>query len=943
MRHELPTGTVTFLFTDIEGSTRLVEALGPTYRGVLEGHAAILRQAITNHRGIEISTEGDAFFAVFGSASDAVDAAVDAQRHLAEEPWPEGRAVRVRMGLHTGEGHLGGDSYVGLDVHRAARIAAAGHGGQVLVSTATRTLVEAVLPDGTTFRDLGSHRLKDLSQPEHLAQLVIDGLRADFPPPRSLGPYRTNLPVELTSFVGRKRELNGVIGLAAGHRLVTLLGVGGTGKTRLMLRAGTELLPGYEDGVWLTDLAPIADPDLVRAQVARALGIGDEPRRDPVETLLDYLRGKSILILLDNCEHVIAAAGDLIERILANCPSTALLASSREALGVAGEAIYQVPSLSLPRPSAPLHGHRAQDAGDDGPSAELGLDAAAASEAVRLFVERAQAVLPEFGLTAANAAAVIGICRRLDGIPLAIELAAARVTVLSVDEIEAGLGDRFRLLTGGRRGALPRQRTLQALIDWSWDLLTDLDKVLLARLSVFARDWTLDAAATIVAIPDRGSSDRIATLDGLGRLVERSLVVVERREATRYGMLETIRQYARDRLIASGEVGPIHEAHLSFFLDLALQAEQPLLGPDMAAWLRRLDTEVDNLRAAIDWGIEADPERAIRLTIALVSYWRSRAFGSEAVDLIVFVANKALSLPPPMPAAARDRTILVSRILAAAAHAENVWGSGSRAPGYAERAVALAREADDPVALLEAMSAQAMSAVFSGHHEDLMAMHDAVIRLAEARGNAWYITMIEAGAALFELGSGDVAAADRRLERASDAAFRSGNPSAIAFAVLNRGRVAGSAGRLDEARAWFDQAMERYREIGDHRFELIARSDLAHALRRGGALDEAEDLYRITILAWEHLGSRGAIANQLEAFGFLAVARGEPERAARLLGSAEALRETAGTVMLRSERLEYDDALGRLRAGQEPIALEATWGTGRALSMDEAIKFAIVG
>jgi predicted ATPase/class 3 adenylate cyclase len=920
---ERPTGTVTFLFTDIEGSTRLLAELGADrYRTALEDHRRILRNAIVRHDGHEVGTEGDSLLVAFGRATDAVQAAQEAQRDLASHAWPDDKPVRVRMGIHTGEVTDASDQYVGIGLHRGARISAAGHGGQVLVSQATADLLSDA--QGVSLRDLGVHRLKDLDEPQRIYQLQVAGLADDFPPLRTAVVHLTNLGPQLTSFIGRARELDALRGQAERHRLVTLIGVGGTGKTRLMVEAGGGLLDRFTDGVWLAELAPISDPELVPAQVARGLGVREEPGRRPIDTLLDFLGSKSLLILLDNCEHVIGAAGQLAAQVLRS-PAVKVLASSREALGVEGEVVFQVPSLGVPEAA-------------DG---EAWLDQVAASESVRLFTERAAAASPSFALTSANARAVLDICRRLDGIPLAIELAAARVTVLSVDEIDAGLGDRFRLLTGGRRGALPRQQTLQALIDWSWDLLSEEDRRLLARLSVFAAGWSLDAATQVLSAAEGGSPDRIATLDGLSRLVDRSLVVAEPSEETRYRMLETIRQYGRDRLVEMGEAEALRAAHLAYYLDLALQAEHPLLGPDMMLWLRRLDRETDELRAALEWGLEADPERAIRLTVALVPYWRARAFGSEAVDAVTRAAAVADSLPPPPEEGTRERTILVARVLAGAAYAESVWGSGARAPGYAERAVELARQTDDLEANADALSSQAMAAVFSGHGEDAMAIHQAVIDLAERRGDAWMVAMVEAGAALAMLASGDMAAAERRQARSTEAAIHSGNPFAIAFAALNRGRIAGWTGNVEGARPWFAQAQEGYRQIGDDRFELVARSDFAHALRHGGALDEAEALYRETIRSWQHLGSRGAIANQLEGFGFLAVARGDAGRAAQLLGAAESLRERVGAFMLGPERVDYERYMVQLRGALEGAELEREWAVGRAMSMEEAIAFAL--
>jgi predicted ATPase/class 3 adenylate cyclase len=936
-----PSGTVTFLFSDVEGSTRLLGEIGPDqYRVALQNHRGIVRSAIARHEGHEVDTQGDSFLIAFRRATDAVQAAEEIQRSLASQPWPEDKPVRVRMGIHTAEVRDAGEGYVGLGVHRGARIAAAGSGGQVLVSQATADLLSDEA--GVGLRDLGEHRLKDLIEPQRIFQLLISGLPDSFPPLRTASVRTTSLAPHLTSFIGREHELAQLHELAGRHRLVTLIGVGGTGKTRLMTEVAAGLTDRFADGVWLCELAPIGDPELVPAQVARSLGVSEEPGRKPMDTVLDFLGTKSLLLLIDNCEHLIAAAAQLADQVVRGCAFTAILASSREALGLEGEVVFQVPSLGLPvAPPGALDGAGPDPPREDRDSADAWIEDVAKSESVRLFTDRATAVSPGFTLTAANAAAVLDICRRLDGIPLAIELAAARVNVLSVEEIDAGLGDRFRLLTSGRRGALPRQQTLQALIDWSWDLLSEDDRRLLARLSVFASAWTLEGATAVVSTADGTSANRMDVFDGLASLVARSLVVAEQGEETRYRMLETIRQYALQRLVERGETDRLRAAHLAFFLDLALQAERPLFGPDMLQWLRRLDREIAELRAALDWGLDADPERAVRLTVALVPYWRARAFGSEAVDTVIRAAGVAESLPQPPVDAGRDRTILVSRVLAAAAFAESTWGSGAQAPAYAERAVALSSQTDDIDANADALAAQAMAYVFSGREDEAVLISDAVVDLAEQRGDAWTVTMVEAGSALMEIGSGDLAAAERRQAHAEAAAKRSGNPFALAFSALNHGRIAGWAGRLEEARRSFDEAEAWYREIGDRRFEFVARSDRGHAVRRAGALDEAEDVYRETIRGWQHLGSRGAIANQLESFGFLAIARGDVRKAARLLGAAEGLRERVGAVMLLHERREYEGHLGQLRGSLDPATLESEWAAGRTMSMDEAIEMAL--
>jgi predicted ATPase/class 3 adenylate cyclase len=938
---------VGLLFSDIEGSTRLAQRLGAAWLGALEQHRSLARAAFANHHGHEVATEGDSFFVVFGDPLNAVEAAAELQSSLEGGEWPAGGQIRVRIGIHAGPVTARDDGYVGVEVHRAARIAAGGHGRQVLLSEAARAIVGDRLPTTFALRELGRYRLKDFDVPQTVFQLDAPGITRDFPPLRLAALALTNLPPRRTSFVGRAREVAELRQLLTTDRLVTLVGVGGTGKTRLMLEVGAELLDRHRDGVWLVELAAVKDGGLVADEIARTLGVQAEPGRTAADTVTAFLRSKSFLLLVDNCEHLLNASADLVDHLQSTCAGLMVMASSREALGIPGEVVFQVPSLAFPA---------AVPAPDEHEQGEPGwLDGIMASEAVRLFSERARAVLPSFSVTSANASAVAEICRRLDGIPLAIELAAARMNVLSAEEIAAGLNDRFRLLTGGRRTALPRQQTLQALIDWSWQLLSGADRAFLARLSVFAGGWTLAASTAVADLGGREANaawthdrdgDRDApfrTLDTLSRLVDRSLIHVERERAPRFGMLETIRQYARDRLVEAGGAGTIRDLHLDFFLALALDAAPRLRGPDMLSALERLDPEIDNLRAALEWSFETDPGRALRLSVALAGYWRSRSYGSEAVERLTRAADLALSLTPADPAGRRDQLDLEARVLAAAAYAHALWGRATGAREWAERAVALAREAADSRLLVEALNSRLMVATFSGDFAEVPQLGEETIRLAEANGDWWTVTMNEAGAALGDIAVGDLAAAEARLEKAMHAAELTRNPFALAFAELSRGRLSGFRGQLDEARHWFGAAIRAYEQMGDRRFVLVARSDLGHALRQGGALDEAEALYRETIHGWQHVGNLGAIANQLERFAFIAIARGEANRAAHLLGAAEATRERAEAPMFPIERGEYEPAIERLRGLTDAPALDEAWAMGYRLTTDQAVSLARSG
>jgi predicted ATPase/class 3 adenylate cyclase len=562
--------TLTFLFTDIEGSTALLGRLGDGgYAQLLAGHHALVRSALAAHGGREVDTQGDAFFAVFSSPRGCVAAAVQMQQAIAAQAWPGGEQVRVRMGIHCGEAAQTVTGVVGLEVHRAARVAAAGYGGQVLVSEGAAVLVRDGLPAGVALADLGVHRLRDLGRPERIFQLTAAGLLAGFPPLRSLGnpALPNNLPAQLSSFIGRDREVAEVRALVESSRLVTLTGAGGCGKTRLGLQVAAELLDGSGDGVWLAELAAVTDEDAVPAAISQALRLAARPGRPVLEALLDALALQDVLIVADNCEHLIGGCAKTAEAIVRQCPRVHLLATSREPLGIGGEVIYRVPSLSLPGP------------GDSGPPA------AGSSDAVALFAERARAhgvALPVDELAGPLA---VSVCRRLDGMPLAIELAAARLRSMSLAELHGRLDQRFRLLTGGSRTALERQQTLRATVGWSYSLLTEAERALLGRLSVFAGGFGLDAAE---AMGGSGGLDVLEVADLLGSLVDKSLVVAEPAGGTlRYRLLETVRLFAAEKLAEAGEAAAVGAAHCAHFLALAEAAAAPLTGPEQGQWLTR--------------------------------------------------------------------------------------------------------------------------------------------------------------------------------------------------------------------------------------------------------------------------------------------------------------------------------------------------------------------
>jgi predicted ATPase/class 3 adenylate cyclase len=594
-----PTGTVTFLFTDMAGSTRLWDLRPLEMAPAQVTHDHRLRQAVDEHEGYVFSSGGDGIGAAFGSPGAALSAALEAQTGLAGIEVG-GEPLRVRMGIHTGIAEERDGDYFGTAVNRAARIMAVAHGGQVVVSGASAELLAGAIPTGVALRDLGAHRLRDLSEPEHLFQVEHPGLEESFPPLRTVDAYPNNLPVQLTSFIGREDDLTAVIRQATERRLVTLIGVGGCGKTRLAIQAAAEMLHVFPDGVWLVDFGPLTDPDLVVRSIAHPLGLGDRPDRRLVEDLVAHLRARRSLILLDNCEHLVEHIADVTAQLLADAPDLHVMATSREMLGVPGEYPFQVRSLTTPPPEV-----------DGDPMAYA---------ATRLFLDRAETARPGFRPQAADTTAVAQICRRLDGIPLGIELAAARLRVLSPEQIASRLDDAFRLLTGGARTALPRQQTLQAAIDWSHDLLSEPEKVLFRRLSVLAGGFDLAAAEAVCGFDPLPAG---GILDGLAGLEGKSLLQAETGpDEVRYRQLEILRQYARVKLSGAGESDAVRRRHAEHFALLAARAEQEARGPGELELIRRIDDETDNIRAALGWALDGgDVELGARMAGSLYRYW----------------------------------------------------------------------------------------------------------------------------------------------------------------------------------------------------------------------------------------------------------------------------------------------------------------------------------
>jgi predicted ATPase/class 3 adenylate cyclase len=609
-RPTLPTGTVTFLFTDIEGSTRLVQALGDDWVPVLEAHNHLIEKAITENNGVVVKTEGDSFFAVFSAAHDALQASVQAQRGLMDHPWPSEGVVRSRMGLHTGLGALGASDYVGLDVHRAARIADSAHGGQVVLSEPTAVLVERSLPEGVSLRDLGKHRLKDLSEPEAILQVVSPGLQSEFPLLRTLDAIPNNLPKLLTSFVGRDRELAEAVRLLGATRILTFTGPGGTGKTRLSLQLAAEVADGYPDGVFFVDLAPINDVEVIPSRILETLGIQVSTRKEPPAMRLNsQLADKGVLLILDNFEQLLDGA-PLVAELLRASPRTKVLVTSRAPLRISGEQELPVPPLGI----------TGVDPGAD-------LETLMQSEAIRLFTDRAMAVRPDFRLTVDNASAVAELVGRLDGLPLAIELVASRLRLLPVDQILSRLS--ARMLSSGSVDLPARQRTIDSAIAWSYELLAEPERKLFARFAVFSAGARLEEVEAVCG-PTEELGEEV--IDSLSTLVEQSLIRrVDAEGRLRFRMLHVIQEFALERLTESGEAAAIARRHLETYATYVESVAPELLGRDRRMWLDLLEQDQDNLRAALDWAVESgDADLAFRLSSAAWRLWQARGHLHEA-------------------------------------------------------------------------------------------------------------------------------------------------------------------------------------------------------------------------------------------------------------------------------------------------------------------------
>lgn len=964
----LPSGTITFLFTDIEGSTKLWEQQPEVMKVALAQHDTLLRQMIETQNGYVFKTVGDAFCAAFATPTDALNAAI-ATQHRLQVPLAN-LPIRVRMALHTGAVEERDGDYFGQTVNRVARLLSAGHGGQVLLSQATQELVRDRIPPGVTLRDMGERRLKDLLRPEQIFQLVIPDLPADFPSLKTLDTLQHNLPAQLTNFIGRQKELARLKKLLTpqqpeGNRLVTLTGSGGIGKTRLSIQAAQKLLPDYNHGVWLVELAPLSDPALVPQAVATVLDVREEPSRPLLTTLTDYLREKTLLLVLDNCEHVIETCAQLAEHLLHQCPKLRILASSREALGIEGETTFHVPSLSLPSAN------------------QIGLDISTDFEAVQLFVERASTALPGFALTEANAPAIVQVCRRLDGIALAIELAAARVKTLRVEQIASRLDDAFRLLTGGSRTALPRQQTLRAMIDWSYNLLSDPERILLRRFSVFAGGWTLEAAESVCPGEDIEPHE---VLDWLTQLVSKSLVMAERQpgQETRYHLLETTRQYAREKLLESGEGETVRDRHLAFYLRLAEEIEQKRKSAERLACTRQFKTENDNFRAALEWALAEGKtdkvEQGLWLASTLKQFWHRRGHYDEGrrwleQGLSLYTANDGVP------------TITRAKALYAAGYLAYFQADDAYGRALLEESITLYRKIEplDKRDFADALSVLASAWLFDNDPATAGALSEESVAICRGLDPSAKWDLAEA---LFWKGhisyaQEDDAAARACAEESQLLLRKTGDVWEAAAPISTLGHIAVRQGDYSAARTYYEESLHLWREAED-RWAIAACTDwLGDVDRMLGDYEAASERFEESLRLWRDMGNRADVAVSLRNLGIallfqggyeqaatllieglslfresmtdyevalslaglsgVAQAQGQGVRAGRLLGATEAISAPIyswGPTLV-ADQIEYGRLIAAGHTQMQETTFAAAWAEGQAMTLEQAVTYAL--
>ncbi|MFN8475838.1 MAG: tetratricopeptide repeat protein [Anaerolineae bacterium] len=920
-----PSGTVTFLFTEIDGIAQLWEQHPEAMKVAVPQHDDILRNAVEAHAGYVVKTTGVGLLAAFGVAENALAAALMAEHALASATWGETGPLRVRMALHTGPAEERDGDYFGPTLNRAARLMAVGHGGQILLSMPTYELVRDHLPETVTLRDLGEQRLKDLARPEHVYQVVTADLPADFPALRTLDARSNNLPTQPTVFVGRETELADLkrMLLQDGIRLVTLTGPGGTGKTRLALQVAANLLDRFADGVCFVDFAGIMNTHLVASTIAQALGVRDQGTSSLVDMLKDYLQGKQTLLLLDNLEQVVSEA-PLVAELLDAAPRLKVLATSRIVLRLRGEREFRV--LPLPAPD-PRH--------------LPPLSTLAQYAAVQLFVQRAVSVKPDFKVTRENAAAVAQICYRLDGLPLAIELAAARIRVLPPEALLQRLNNRFKLLTGGPRDLPARQQTLRGAIAWSYDLLDEHEKTLFRRLGVFVGGWTVEAAEAVCPDETWARSGKATpsslraedVLDALESLVAKSLIRQEpAHDEPRFSMLETIREYALERLTESGETEIVHEAHMRYYLG-QLEA-MPVRPAARARWLEGFRVEMDNGRAALRSAVERNAaEPALHLVKALWPVWNAEGQVSEART------NAEIVLDMP---GARDTRLQAIRaeVLARAAVIAAFQNDYASTETLSDESMTIFQALGDKAGMVSAYYSRISAAWMQGDYAGAEVFVTDALALARDVGDRWLISQLVGSLGTIARERGDYDVARAHFEEALALRRTLNDDEALGDALMNLGATAAFQGD-QKAEPLLQDAMKIFERLGHKYGRARTLHDLGFLAAAHGAYELAGARFAQSLVLFHELGDRRNEAKCLEGLAGVAAALHDPERSARLLGAAESLRDKMESPLPPSYRAAYERTVASVRKELDTNALGQAWAAGKVMTLEAAVAYAL--
>jgi len=854
--NNIPSGYVTFLFSDIDGSTRLAQEFPKTLQFALERHHKVMQNAIESNNGFVFEIIGDALCCAFENAHDAVKAAVDAQLKLCEEKWNDA-VINVRMGIHSGKAEWNGNKYMGyITLARTARVMSAAYGSQILVSNHTFEIARETIPGKISFLDLGKKRLKDLIHPIKLYQIVSPGLKPDFPPLKTLDASPNNLPIQLTAFIGREKEIEDIRKLLSEVRLLTLVGPGGTGKTRLSLQIGAELINNFENGVWITELATLQDHNLLSRTIANTFGLNEEPGKSAENILIDHLKDKELMLILDNCEHLINSCARISEILLQKSSKLKIIATSREALKCNGEHIHLVLQLEFPDPK-------------DNPSPEK----LTQYEAVRLFIERALLVNQNFSVTNENAPALSQICFHLDGIPLAIELAAARVKVLTVEKINDRLSDRFKLLTGGKRTALPRQQTLRALIDWSYDLLSEEEKILWRILSVFTGGFTYEAAENVCG----DLLNEEDTLDLLNNLVEKSIIIHDETQE-RFRILESTRQYGFEKLEEEGKLLEVLTKHLLYYRELSESAEGKLTGPEQKKWLDILESENTNLQIALDWSLKGNLyEDGLRFAGALGRYWLVRGHFSEGSRWYDELLEAGKDVSKPVRAKAYLNAARMARLVR----------DFKKLDSMNERCLELYRELGDKRGIAYGLNSIGVTEFSNHNFEKARSLFQESLDLAREINDEYSIAFFLGNLAEVVLALNDFEYANNLFDESITIYRRQGNKRGIAYTLMGLGALAFKKEEYDKASSLFEESISLNREIKDKQRVTEVLPFLIETEIKRAQYSRARILCEDCLSLMKELKNNSGISEVILRLAEIEYSEGQYERAAQLIGLIE--------------------------------------------------------